>query len=93
MKEQIRKESQKRVRAIFKTKVKLANQIQTINRLAILVVTYSFNIINWNLSDIKEMHTKIRKLLTSSRMHHPNADVERLYVLRNEGGRGLIDWK
>ena len=39
------------------------------------------------------MDTKIRKLLTSNRMHHPKADVERLYVLRHEGGRGLIKFE
>ena len=26
-------------------------------------------------------------------MHHPKADVERLYVLRHEGGRGLIKFE
>ena len=39
------------------------------------------------------MDTKIRKLLTSNRMHHPKEDVERLYVLRHEGGRGLIKFE
>ena len=35
------------------------------------------------------MDANIRKLLTFGRMHHPKADVDRLYVPRNEGGRGL----
>ena len=25
-----------------------------------------------------------------NRMHHPKADVDRLYIPRNEGGRGMI---
>lgn len=54
------------------------------------MVTYSYNIINWNLQDIKRMDTKTRKLLTAMRMHHPKADVHRLYVPRSEGGRGLV---
>ena len=58
--------------------------------MAIPVVSYNFNIINWNLSDIKKMDIKIRKLLTCHRMHHLKADVERLYVPRSEGGRGLM---
>ena len=32
----------------------------------------------------------IIKLLTLSKMHHPKADVDRLYLPRNAGGRGLI---
>ena len=36
------------------------------------------------------MDTKIRKLLTCNRIHHRKADVERLYVPRREGGRGLM---
>ncbi len=38
---------------------------------------------------------KTRKLLTIYRTHHPQADVDRLYMKRSEGGRGLIgveDW-
>ena len=90
MKEKIRKECYRRVRAILKTELNSANRIQIINTLAIPVVTYSYNIINWNISDIKKMDTKIRKLLTCNRMHHPKADVERLYIPRSEGGRGLM---
>ena len=36
------------------------------------------------------MDTKIRKLMTCNRIHHPKADVDRLYIRRNEGGRGMI---
>ena len=90
MKEKIRKECYRRVRAILKTELNSANRIEAINTLAIPVVTYSFNIFNWTPSDIKKMDTKIRKLITCNRMHHPKADVDRLYIPRKEGGRGLI---
>ena len=58
--------------------------------MVISVVTYSFNIINWTIPEIRRLATKIRKLLTCNRMHNPKADVDRLYVPRNEGGRGMI---
>ena len=29
-------------------------------------------------------------MLTMYKMHHPKADIDRLYVNRKEGGRGLI---
>ena len=33
---------------------------------------------------------KTRKLLTIHGQHHPEADVDRLYVPRKQGGRGLM---
>ena len=39
---------------------------------------------------IRRLDTKIRKLLTRNRMHHPKADVGRLYIPRNEVGRGMM---
>ena len=90
MKEKIRKECIRRVRSILKTELNSKNKLTAINTLAIPVVTYSFNVINWNLSELKKIDTKIRKQLTCNRMHHPKSDVDRLYVPRSKGGRGMI---
>ena len=89
MKEKIRKEYYRRTRLVLRTELNAKNRIQALNALAVPVVTYSFNIVNWNLSDIQRMDTKTRKLLTANRMHHPKADVDRLYLPRKQGGRGL----
>ena len=89
MKEKIRKEYYRRVRLVLKSELNAANRIQAITTLAVPVVAYSFNVINWKMSEIRKMDAKIRKLLMCERMHHPKADVDRLYVPRNEGGRGL----
>ena len=66
------------------------NKTEAINTLVVPVVTYGFGIINWSMREIQRIDTKTRKLLTSERMHHPKADVERLYQPRNDGGRGLM---
>ncbi|CAH3024753.1 unnamed protein product, partial [Porites evermanni] len=42
-------------------------------------------------SELKKIDTKTRKLLNMHKMLHPKADVERLYIPRKDGGRGLID--
>ena len=57
---------------------------------AIIIVIIIIIIINWNMSEIKMLDTKTRKLLTLSKMHHTKADVDRLYLPRHVGGRGLI---
>ena len=58
MKEKLRKECIRRVGIIMKTKLNSKNRINTI---AVSVISYSFNIINWSLSEIK----KIRKQLVT----------------------------
>ena len=90
MKEKMRREYYRRVRLILKSELNAINRIAAINSLAVPVITYSMNVINWQMNDIKKLDTKTRKLLTMYRMHHPKADVDRLYLPRSEGGRGLI---
>ena len=53
MKEKIRKESYRRVQLVLKTELNAANRIEAINTLAIPVVTCSFNIINWQMQEIR----------------------------------------
>ena len=64
MKENIRKECYRRVRAVLKTELNSKNCIEAIITLAIPVVKYGFNIINWAIPEIRTVYTKIRKLLT-----------------------------
>ena len=72
-----------------KSELNATNKIEAINTLAVPVVTYSFNIINWQMSEIKKLDRKTRKLLTMERMNHPKAEVRRIYRPRQTGGRGL----
>ncbi|KXJ16764.1 uncharacterized protein LOC110235072 [Exaiptasia diaphana] len=90
MKEKIRKEYYRRIRLLLKSELNATNRINAINTLAVPVVSYSFNIINWKLEDLRRLDRKTRKLLTTAKMHHPKADVDRLYLPRTSGGRGLI---
>ena len=90
MKEKFRIECIRQVKAIMRTELNSKNRIIAINTLAIPVVIYSFNVINWNLNYIKKIDTKIQKMLTCNRMHHPESNVDRLYLPRSSGGRGMI---
>jgi len=40
--------------------------------------------------EIKKIDRKTRNMLKMYKMHHPNADIDRLYIKRKEGGRGLV---
>ena len=90
MKEKIRKEYYCRMWMALKSELNAANKLEAINTSAVPVVTYSFNIINWTLQELAKLDTKTRRFLTTYKIHHPKSDVDRLYLPRTEGGRGLI---
>jgi len=74
----------------LKSELNARNKITAIGALAVLVLRYSFGIINWRIEDIKKIDRKTKKILTLYKMHNPKADIDRLYVKRKEGGRRLV---
>jgi len=90
MKERLKQEYSRRLRMILKFELKARNKITAIAALAVPVLRYSFGTINWRTEEIKKIDRKTRKMLTVYKMHHPTADIDRLYVKRKEGGRGLV---
>ena len=89
MKRTISKEYFRRVRLVLRTELNSKNKISAISSLAVPVVEYSFGLIDWTQQEILSMDRKTRKLLTLHGALHPRADVDRIYVTRREGGRGL----
>jgi hypothetical protein len=75
---------------ILKSELNDRNKITAIGALAVPILRYSFGIINWRMEEIKQIDGKTREMLTMYKMHHPKADIDRLYVKRKEGGRGLV---
>jgi hypothetical protein len=89
MKEILKQEYNKRLRIILKSELNARNKITAIGALAVLVLRYNFGVINWRIENIKKIDRETRKILTMYEVHHPKADIDRLYVKRKEGGRGL----
>ena len=58
MKEKIRKECYRRIRAVLQSELNAKNKLEAINTLAISVVSYRFNVVNWNLEEIKRLDRK-----------------------------------
>jgi hypothetical protein len=90
MKERFKKEYSRRLRMILKSELNARNKITPIGAIAVPVLRYSFGIISWRIEEIKKIDRKTRKMLTVYKVHHPKADIDRLYVKRKEGGRGLV---
>ena len=89
MKEVVTAEYLRRVKKILKSGLQGKNCFQAINTWAVPVTRYGAGIISWTLAELKSIDRKTRNLLTLHRAHHPQGDVDRLYINRKEGGRGL----
>ena len=89
MKDKIRKEYLKRARKLLETKLSSRNLIKGINTWAVPLVRYSGPFLKWTREELKQMDQRTRKLMTMHKTLHPRDDVDRLYVSRKEGGRGL----
>ena len=90
MKDKITKEYVKRVKKIASSKLNSGNTIDAISSRAVSLVRYGAGIIDWTKEELKKIDRKIRKILTMNKMLHPQSDVDRLYIPRKEGGRGLL---
>ena len=71
--------------------VKKTTQSKYFLQFLIIIIIIIIGIIDWKMSELKKIDTKTRKLLNMHKMLHPKADVERLYISRKDGGRGLIE--
>ena len=54
---------------------------------------YGAGIVKWTKSELDKIGRKTRKVMTLNKELHPRSYVNRLYVSRIEGGRGLIGCK
>ena len=57
--------------------------------MAVPVLRYRFGI-NWHQEELQKIDRKTRKILNIHGQHHQKADIDRLYVPRKQGGRGLM---
>ena len=89
MKSILKAEYFRRTRKILKSSLNAGNIIQAINSRAVSVIRYGAGIIEWTKLELQKMDRKTRRLLTIYRSMYPQADVDRLYWKRAEGGKGL----
>ena len=64
--------------------------VKTMSICAVPVIRYSAGIVDWKKSELQTMDRKTRKIMTIYQALHPRANVDRLYLPRKEGGKGLL---
>ena len=90
MKEKITREYKRRLRLILKSKLNGRNKITAMNTWAVAIFRYGAGILDWKGCELKSLDRTTRKTMTMYGAFHPKSDVDRLYLKRHEGGRGLI---
>ncbi|KAL1455889.1 hypothetical protein WDU94_000654 [Cyamophila willieti] len=81
----------KRLHMILNTELNAKNKIRAINSWVIPLLSYTYGILKWSQTDLETLDRLTRTTMTKHRVHHPRACVERLYVPRRNGGRGLLN--
>lgn len=89
MKKQLTKEYYRRTREILKSQLNAKNTSTAITSLAVPIIQYSFGIIKWTLAELRKIDQQTRKLMNMHGALHPRADIDRLYIPRKDGGRGM----
>ena len=54
------------------------------------MIRYTAGIVDWTIAELEDLDRKTRKLMTANRTLHPQNDIDRLYLPRRIGGRGLL---
>ena len=84
------KEYIRRLRKVLKSKLNGGNLVHGVNTWAVSLLRYSAAFVSWRKSELQAIDRKTRKLFTIYGALHPKSGVDRSYIPRKEGGRGLI---
>ena len=90
MKKLVSNEYLSRLKNVARSKLYSRNLFSAINSLAVSVIRYSAGILDWTNEELASLDVKTRKILAMNGVHHKKGNVDRLYVKRKAGGRGLI---
>ena len=89
----VSKECIRRLKIFLKSKLNGTNLVRGVNAWAVSLLRYSAAFVSWRKSELEAIDRKIRNLFNIYGALHPKSDVDRLYIPRKEGGRGLISIK
>ena len=74
----------------MKSKLNGGNLVRGVNTWAVSLLGYSAAFVSLRKNELQAIYRKTSKLFTIYGVLHPKSDVDRLYIPRKEGGRGLI---
>ena len=57
---------------------------------AVVVLSYGFGVVDWTKSEVLQFDRLVCQMMTNTNCNHPHSFVERLFLSRKLGGRGLL---
>ena len=88
-KQRVVKEYKARVKKIWNSELNATNKAIAHNAFAVPIITPTIGILNWTKKEICDLDVTTRKILTMAGAFHEASDIDRLYIQRSKGGRGL----
>ena len=74
----------------MKSKLNGGYLVGRVNAWAVSLLRYSAAFLSWRKSELQAIDRKTKKLFIIYGALHHKSDVDRLYIPRKEGGRGVI---
>ena len=90
MKQKFSKEYLRELRLILRSKLNRGNKIMAVDTWAVPVIRHDTRILKWNTDELKSLDRKTRTFMTIHGALHPKSDIDRVYLSREMGVRGLI---
>ena len=87
--ERVKGEVNKRVKKLTNTELNDVNLIRAIKKNVIPVAAYSMNVCIFTDEELKELDQVIKREQRSKNMFEKEPNNERLYLIREDGGRGI----
>ena len=87
--ERVKGKVNKRVKMLTNTELNDVNLVRAINTKVIPVAAYSMNVCKFTDGELKELDQVIKRKLRSKIMLGKQSSNERLYLIREDGGRGM----
>ena len=78
-----------RTRKIWSSELSAYNKVIAHNAFAVPVLIPTIGVLDWTIGEIKDIDIKTQKVLTLTQTFHPNNVVDRLYMQKSFGRRGL----
>lgn len=75
---------------IWESELSAVNKVNATNTLALPLLMYTFGVVRWTRAELARLDEATRKIMAKHRCHHPHASVQRIYMSRARGGRGLL---
>ena len=90
IKETVKKEFIQRTKTVWKSLLSAKNKVRAYNSVCVGLLTYCFGLIKWTKSELENLDKDVRKIMTMNKGFSKHFDVDRLFLQRKNGGRGLV---